>query len=89
LPGPCRYHLRAHCRYIPDEGGSPGDFLFIHPVENRGFGFTQLIEDNETSELAEIGGISVSSNNSKVMDNFDFESDPSESSSVSSDTSSI
>jgi hypothetical protein len=37
---------------IPDEGGSPGDFLFFRPVENWGFGFTQLIEDNETSELA-------------------------------------
>jgi hypothetical protein len=31
---------------IPDEGGSPGDFLFIRPVENWGFGFTQLIEDD-------------------------------------------
>jgi hypothetical protein len=39
---------------ITDEGGSPGDFLFICPVENWGFGFTQLIEDNETSKLAEL-----------------------------------
>jgi hypothetical protein len=69
---------------IPDEGGSPGDFLFIRPVENWGFGFTQLIEDNETSKLAELEGISVSSSNSEVMDDFVFESDPSEKSYVSS-----
>jgi hypothetical protein len=45
---------------IPDEGASPGDSLFIRPVENWGCGFTQLIEDNEASELAELEGISVS-----------------------------
>jgi hypothetical protein len=73
---------------IPDEGGSPGDFLFIRPVENWGFGFTQLIEDNETSKLAELEGISVTSRNSEVMDDLDFENDPSENGSVSSDTSS-
>jgi hypothetical protein len=73
---------------IPDEGGSPGDFLFIRPVENWGCGFKQLIEDNEASELAELEGISVSSSNSEIMDNFVFESDPSENGSVSSDTSS-
>jgi hypothetical protein len=74
---------------IPDEGGSPGDFLFIRPVENWGFGCTQLIEDNETSELAELEGFSVStSSNSEVMDDFVFENDPSENGSVSSDTSS-
>ena len=70
---------------IPDEDGSPGDFLFIRPVENWGFGFTQLIEDNETSKLAELEGISVTSSNSEVMDDFDFENDTSENGSVSSD----
>jgi hypothetical protein len=70
---------------IPDEGGSPGDFLFIRPVQNWGFGFTQLIEDNETSKLAELEGISVTSSNSEVMDDFDFENDTSENGSVSSD----
>jgi hypothetical protein len=73
---------------IPDEGGSPGDFLFIRPVENWGFGFTQLKEDNEASELAELEGISVTSSNLEVVDDFDFENDPSENGSVSSDTSS-
>jgi hypothetical protein len=73
---------------IPDEGGFPGDFLFIHPVENWGFGFTQLIEDNETSKLAELEGVSVLSSNLEVMDDFVFESDPSENGSESSDTSS-
>jgi hypothetical protein len=72
----------------PDEGCSPGDFLFIRLVENWGFGFTQLIEDNEASELAELEAISVSSSNSEVMDDFLFESDPSENGSVSNDTSS-
>jgi hypothetical protein len=57
---------------IPDEGGSPGDFLFLRPVENWGFGFTQLIEDNEASELAELEAISVTSRNLKVMDDFVF-----------------
>ncbi len=51
---------------IPDEDASPGDFLFICPVENWGFRFTQLIEDNETSELAELESISVTSSNSEV-----------------------
>jgi hypothetical protein len=46
---------------IPDAVGSPGDFLFIRPVKNWGFGFTQLIEDNKTSKLAEIEGTSVTS----------------------------
>jgi hypothetical protein len=73
---------------ILDEGGSPGNFLFIRPVENWGFGFTQLKEDNETSELTELQGISVTSRNLEVMDCLDFENDPSENGSVSSDTSS-
>jgi hypothetical protein len=73
---------------IPDEGGSPGDFLFIRPVENWGFGFTQLIEDNEASELAELEAISDTSSNLEVMDDFVFESDPSENGAVSSDNSS-
>jgi hypothetical protein len=73
---------------IPDEGSSPGDLFFIRPVKNWGCGFTQLIEDNEASELAEGEGISVTSRNSEVMDDLDFENDPSENGSVSSDTSS-
>jgi hypothetical protein len=73
---------------IPDEGGSPGDFLFIRPVDNWGFGFTQLIEDNEASKLAELEAISVTLSNLEVMGDFVFESDPSENGSVSSDTSS-
>jgi hypothetical protein len=73
---------------IPDEGGSPGDFLFIRPVENCGCGFMQLIEDNETSKLAELEGISVTSRSLEVMDDLDFENDPSENGSISSDTSS-
>jgi hypothetical protein len=72
---------------IPDEGGSPGDFLFIPPVKNWGFGCTQLIEDNEASKLTELEGISVTWSNLEVMDDFDFENDPSENGSVSSDTS--
>jgi hypothetical protein len=57
---------------IPDEGGSPSDFLFIRPVENWGFGFTQLIEDNEASELAELEAISDTSSNLEVMDDSVF-----------------
>jgi hypothetical protein len=38
--------------------------------------------------LAELEGISVTSSNLEVMDNFDFENDPSENGSVSSDTTS-
>ncbi len=44
---------------IPDEGGTPGDFLFIRPADNWGYGFTQLIEDNEApedNEAAELNG---------------------------------
>jgi hypothetical protein len=73
---------------IPDEGGSPGGFLFIQPVENWGFGFTQLIEDNEASELAELEAISNTSRISEVMDNVEFENDSSENSDVSSHSSS-
>jgi hypothetical protein len=73
---------------IPDEGGSPGDFLFIRPVKNWGFGFTQLIEDNEASELAELEAISDTLSKLELMDYFVFESDPSEKGSGSSDTSS-
>ncbi len=73
---------------IPDEGGSPGDFLFIRPVENWGFGFTQLIEDNEASELAELEAISDTSRISEVMDDVEFENDSSENGNVSSYTSS-
>jgi hypothetical protein len=73
---------------IPDEGGFPGDFLFIRPVKNWGFGFTQLIEDNEASELAELEAISDTLSNLELMDDIVFESDPSENGSGSSDTSS-
>jgi hypothetical protein len=44
-----------------DVGGSPGDFLCIRPVENWELGFTQLIEDNETAELAQLEGFSDTS----------------------------
>ena len=78
---------------IPDEGGSLGNFLFICPVENWGGGFTQLIEDNEASELAELEGLSDTSSNSDVLDNTGFEQNSSERSVIdsgnrSSDTSS-
>jgi hypothetical protein len=66
---------------IPDEGGSPGDFHFIRPFKYWGCGFTQLIEDNEASKLAELEGISVSSSNSELMDDFVYESDSSDTSS--------
>jgi hypothetical protein len=69
---------------IPDEGGSPGDFLFIQPVENWGFGFTQLIEDNEASELAELDAISDSSRISEVMDDMELKNDSSENGDISS-----
>ncbi len=35
---------------IPHEGGLIGDFLFIWPADNWGYGFTQLIEDNEPNQ---------------------------------------
>jgi hypothetical protein len=73
---------------IPDEGGFPGDFLFIRPVKNWGFGFTQLMEDNEASELAELEAISDTSRISEVMDNVEFENDSSENGDVSSYSSS-
>jgi hypothetical protein len=74
---------------IPDEGGSPGDFLFIRPVENWGCGFTQLIEDNEASELAELEAISDTSRISEVMDDVEFENNSSESGDVSGQASSF
>jgi hypothetical protein len=73
---------------ILDEGGSPGDFLFIRPVEKWGCGFTQLIEDNEASELAELETISDTSRISEVMDGLEFENDSSENGDVSSYSSS-
>jgi hypothetical protein len=73
---------------IPDEGGSPGDFLFIRPSENWRCGFTQLIEDNEASKLAELEAISDTSRISEVMDNVEFEKDSSENGDVSSYSSS-
>jgi hypothetical protein len=62
---------------IPDEGGSPGDFLFVRSVENWGYGFSQLIEDNEEQELAELEGIGSSSSNSEKAE--DLVSDDSQS----------
>jgi hypothetical protein len=73
---------------IPDEGGSPGDFLFIRPVKNWGFGFTQLIEDNEALELAELEAISDTSMISEVMDDVEFKNNSSENGDVSSYSSS-
>jgi hypothetical protein len=73
---------------ILEEGGSPGDFLFIRPIENWGCGFTQLIEDNEAFELAELEGISDTLRISEVMDDVEFENDPSENGYVSSYSSS-
>jgi hypothetical protein len=35
---------------IPHDGGLIGDFLFIWPADNWGYGFTQLIEDNEPGQ---------------------------------------
>jgi hypothetical protein len=69
---------------IPDEGGSLGDFLFIRPVENWGCGFTQLIEDNEASELAELEGLSDTSSNSEVLDEPGFEHNSNERSVIDS-----
>jgi hypothetical protein len=42
------------------------------PVENWGFGFTQLIEDNEASKLAELEAISDTSSNLELMDEVIF-----------------
>ncbi len=38
---------------IPHDGGSIGDFLFIRPADNWGYGFTQLIEDSNDDEEEE------------------------------------
>jgi hypothetical protein len=65
-----------------------GGSLFIRPVQNLGFGFTQLIEDNEASELAELEAISDTSRISEVMDDVEFENDSSENGDVSSYSSS-
>jgi hypothetical protein len=78
---------------IPDEGGSLRDFLFICPVEIWGGGFTQLIEDNEASKLAELEGLSDTLSKSDVLDDTGFEQKSSkrsviDSSNISSETSS-
>jgi hypothetical protein len=44
---------------IPHEGGLIGDFLFIRPADNWGYGFTQLIDDNDP-DLESSGSDSVS-----------------------------
>jgi hypothetical protein len=54
---------------IPDEGGDPGDFLFIRPADNWAYGFTQLIEDNEKAELRELEGRADSDDDDKDDDN--------------------
>jgi hypothetical protein len=69
---------------IPDEGGSLGDFLFICLVENWGGGFTQLIEDNEASKLAELEGLNDTgfeqkSSERSVIDSGNISSDTSSS----------
>jgi hypothetical protein len=98
VPVPCLCLVPVDTIYepiaaIPDEGGSLGDFLFIRPVENWGGGFTQLIEDNEASELAELEGLSDTSSNLDVLDDTGFEQNSTERSvidfgNMSSDTSS-
>jgi hypothetical protein len=35
---------------IPHDGGLIGDFLFIRPADNWGYGFTQMIEDKEPDQ---------------------------------------
>jgi hypothetical protein len=76
---------------IPDEGGSYGEFLFIRPAGNWGCRYTQLIEDNEASKLAELEGLSDTSSNSDLLDRTGFEQNSSErsvidSGNISSDT---
>jgi hypothetical protein len=73
---------------IPDKGGSPGNFLFIRPVENWGCRFTQPIEENEASNPAELEDISATLRNLEVINDLEFGNDPSENGSASSDTSS-
>ena len=73
---------------IPDEGGLPGDFLFIRPVENWGCGFTQLIEDNEASELADLERASDTSSSAEVFEDVEIENGLSEDGNVCSDASS-
>ncbi len=48
---------------FPDEGGAPGNFLFILPADNWAYGFTQLIEDNEKAELQDLEGRANSEDN--------------------------
>ena len=72
---------------IPDKGGSPGDFLFIRSVENWGYGFSQLIEDNEEKELAELEGIGSASSNSKKAEDLVLDDSQSEDSEDSDDVS--
>ena len=35
---------------IPHQGGNPGEFMFIRPCENWGYGFSQMIEEQEPYE---------------------------------------
>jgi hypothetical protein len=35
---------------IPHQGGNPGEFMFIRPCENWGYGFLQMIEEQEPYE---------------------------------------
>jgi hypothetical protein len=72
---------------IPDEDGSPGDFLFIRPVENWRCRFTQLIEDKETSKLVELEDMRDRSNNSVEAEDNSSEVSAIDSDNGSSDTS--
>ncbi len=71
---------------IPDQGGTPGDFLFIRPADNWGYGFTQLIEDNEAAELAELnamdGGVSDTSDEEEEQSDDSTDNESSDSSST-------
>ncbi len=69
MPSPDWHFVRTDCAAIPDEGGDPGDFLFIRPADNWAYGFTQLIEDNEKAELRELEGRADSDDDDKDDDN--------------------
>jgi hypothetical protein len=35
---------------IPHQGGNPGEFMFIRPCKNWGYGFLQMIEEQDPIE---------------------------------------
>jgi hypothetical protein len=54
---------------IPHEGGLIGDFLFIRPADNWGYGFTQLIDDNNPDQdSSDSDSDSVSGSESEMTD---------------------